>query len=667
MEGKATDIESFVSTQLEKLLEETESVFARVALWNTKSQRLYLQIARGPAPNTPPCKAPAEKTENGLHTATVPLEIPISEVKGCLEAAKAKGPYTQRQREALKEKALIISFALSTQLLKGIATETKRLVETFYTLMELQAEEKDFCNAVLEKTKEFFNAPTCVITRLSEEKKSLKVICSSGDPPEGSIIRLGEGAAGEAARLQRPVIFEEYPEDMLPEACLNKKGIIASAIAIPIFVEGRLYGTLSFCRSAQQPRFTAVELEMLSSFQHIVNLLFSIHEYNKKKEIFNKLAIRTQKMEALGILAGGICHDFNNAINVIMGYAQICLEAVQDPLVKEHLEIILDECRRAAALTAQILSFSRESAPEKKLLDLKPLVKEFTKVIRLTMPENILINYEDDGHRMYPVVGSPEHIHTALMNIAVNSKDAMPEGGRLTIRLKKVIFPEEHPYPTRSVVIQVEDTGCGIPEEHIDKIFDPFFTTKGKNKGTGLGLYQTYSIVNNMGGTIDVKSKLGEGTTVSVILPEADEELLKDHLLSMDSAPPVYPEIKLKKKVLVVEDNIPLLNALLKMLESFGVKAEGFSNPVDALERIRKSPSEFEILITDVVMPNMDGISLSDAVRRFNPSIKVIYSTGYSDKGDELLARGRERNTVILLKPFTMFELAEAISKLSNR
>ena len=566
-------------------------------------------------------------------------------------------------KEILEE----ISWIIESDILRQITKKQNALIQTFTEIMKLFQEKLSFeifTKKLLEKTKNLFDASTVMLSRVDEKRQLIEIVDWIGIKPLTRQVEWGKGAMGRAAATKRPCILEEYPPDLLPSACMNKKGIIASAIAIPITVNGELYGTISFCRTMDQPRFTLADLNILENFQHLLNFTFSFYEYLREKEAFDRIKLRAQKLESLGILAGGIAHDFNNLLNVIMGFTQLCIErARNDPELLEYLNIIFKECQKASNLTSSLLLFSRESTSEKQIVDLKPMVKEFVKLISHTLPENIRVELEINDERPLTVEASPEEIHSILMNLTTNAQDAMPEGGTLKIRLYTKRFSPESPYPEDAVVIEVKDTGCGIPEEHIEKIFDPFFTTKG-DKGTGFGLYYTFNVIKGLNGIIDVESTPGKGTTFKIYLPRCEPPEASSP--APDAEPTSYPKLKLKGKVIVVEDNQPLLTAVMEMLKNLNIVSEGFSDPVQALAEFEKKPAEYELLITDLVMPNMGGFELADKMRSINPSLKVIYMTGYTDRLSQLLSRSSEKGTGVLIKPFTIFELGKAIRNLTQ-
>lgn len=682
--------EELIEELLSHIVNATNSDHGAVLIYSHKSDRFYLikstsdlgkeiweDIAREKClsreerkPIYEKVNVPVKKSNKVIsYVGCHPLTFSVAGITGFLFIAreKDKSPYKEELQQ--HEKTIrTLNIAINSLLLENLTRENLRLLEMLNSLMKL-FQKRDFkenlIETVLKSTKEFFKANYVMLTTAMEDKKELKINAHIGLEPLKDTIAFGEGASGIAAKTKEPCIIEEYPPELLPASCKHLDSIIGSAIAIPIFVKGKLYGTISLCRTKKQPRFTVNELNVLKSFQILLSFLFSLYEYEKEKALFDQISFRTQKMEALGVLAGGIAHDFNNIINIILGFSQVCMEKVKDkPEVLEYLSIITDECKKAAALISQILYFSREETGKKQDIDLKPMIKQLSKVISRTLPENIRVNYEDDGHESYYVHGSPENLHAALMNILANAKDAMPEGGCLTLRLRKEEFEEETPYPRKSVIIEIADTGCGIPEEHLEKIFDPFFTTKG-DRGTGLGLYQTYNIIKNLNGTIDVESTPGRGTTFKIYLPECKPKK-EQNFYTIDSAPPAYPDVKLKGEILVVEDNPQLLNAILTMLREVNIDAKGFTDPQEAFNYFKDHQENISILITDMVMPHMDGINLSDKMREIKPELKVIYMTGYTNKAEELISRAQEKGTFVMLKPFTSFELVNAIKKVTN-
>ncbi|RLG59502.1 MAG: hypothetical protein DRN95_01930 [Candidatus Hydrothermarchaeota archaeon] len=349
------------------------------------------------------------------------------------------------------------------------------------------------------------------------------------------------------------------------------------------------------------------------------------------------------RLAAVGRLAAGIAHDFNNLLSVIIGYAQI-LEMREDipESAKRELKTIERQGLRAVHLIRQILDFSRKSVIQRKPLDLVPFLKETVKFLKRTIPESIEIVLEMDPGK-YIVNADPAQIQQMLANLAVNARDAMPEGGELGFQLSRLsLRPEdEAPFPDMQpgewIVLSVWDTGVGIPPEILPRIFEPFFTTKEAGKGSGLGLAQVYGIVKQHDGFIGVESRVGEGTKFTIYLPfsgEAEGELEEE-------VPEEVPHGR-GETILVVEDEPAVLFMIGEVLEGLGYRVLKVGSGREALRVYEQHREEIALVLTDLVMPEMGGMRLYQALRELNPEVKVVVMTGYSSEKEikELLSQG---------------------------
>ncbi|MFZ0548771.1 MAG: ATP-binding protein, partial [Candidatus Promineifilaceae bacterium] len=320
---------------------------------------------------------------------------------------------------------------------------------------------------------------------------------------------------------------------------------------------------------------------------------------------------RQERLAVVGQLAAGIAHDFNNVMAVIVLYSQLL--SVSPNLTnreRKQIQTIFEEGKRAAALTSQILDFGRQSVLERQSLNLLPFLKEFVKLLRRTLPESIEINltYEEED---YFVTADPTRLQQALMNLALNSRDAMPKGGRIHIKLTHLDFQsgEQKPIPDPPagewVKIIVADNGNGIPPADQDHLFEPFFTTKEPGKGTGLGLAQVYGIVKQHNGFIGVESDPGWGTVFTITLPVGRDGESTGQVAATDTAIGGNGEL-----ILVVEDNSATRFALMAALEFLNYTVKGVENGVEALVLLRRHRSEIVLVLSDVVMPKMGGIAL---------------------------------------------------------
>ncbi|MBU6156399.1 MAG: response regulator [Alphaproteobacteria bacterium] len=368
-----------------------------------------------------------------------------------------------------------------------------------------------------------------------------------------------------------------------------------------------------------------------------------------------------QKMQAIGQLAGGIAHDFNNLLTVINGVAELLLQRHPpgDPSFAD-LNTIHNTGVRAASLVRQLLAFSRQQTLEPAVLNLTDLVADWTITLRRLIGDRVKLKVEH-GRDLWPVLADQNQLGNALINLAVNAKDAMPNGGTLAVRtfnrtlVEKTTFSGDVLVPPGDyVVIEVEDTGTGIPREHLSKIFDPFFTTKDPGKGTGLGLASVYGIVNQTRGYIYPESEVGRGTIFRIYLPRHVPQADAAGAKEPEKAPPPR-DLTGYGTILLVEDEDAVRDFAVRALEMRGYKVHPASCGDEALELIEAHGPEIDLVISDVVMPGMEGPALVKEIRKGNPAMRVILMSGY--------APGLEKveDCHFISKPFKLQELTEKV------
>jgi len=383
-------------------------------------------------------------------------------------------------------------------------------------------------------------------------------------------------------------------------------------------------------------------------------------DITERKKLEQQLR-QAQKVEAIGQLAGGIAHDFNNLLGIIIGYSEIFEErlGLGDPL-RPKAEQIKKAGRRAASLTRQLLAFSRQQALEPKVLDLNAVIADTLKMLRRLIDENVeLVAVPEPA--LGRVSADQGQIEQIIMNLTVNARDAMPHGGKLTISTSNAemddAFVRRNPgaVPGSYVVLSVGDTGCGMDHETQAHIFEPFFTTKGEGKGTGLGLATVYGVVKQSGGYISVESEPGIGSTFRIYLPRIQEPVA--------SAAPVDGGEKKAhgcETVLLVEDAHALRELARELLEAGGYTVLEAANGADAISLAEKHPGPIHLLLSDVVMPGMNGPELAGKIIGARPDTKVLYMSGYTGDAlpvQELLNSG----AALLHKPFTGLSLATKV------
>jgi PAS domain S-box-containing protein len=363
---------------------------------------------------------------------------------------------------------------------------------------------------------------------------------------------------------------------------------------------------------------------------------------------------QAQKMEAVGQLAGGIAHDFNNLLTVINGYAQLLLARTQgDELIEKDLQPILSAGQRAAVLTQRLLAFSRRQLLIPRVVDLNAVIRDLQPMLRRLLPENLDITMHLVPEAIWVRADSAQ-IEQVILNLAVNSRDAMPEGGELRIGASVV---ERGEPPQRWAVLQVTDDGIGMDESTRKRIFEPFFTTKEAGKGTGLGLAMVYGVVSQSGGEIEVESAPGTGATFRIYLPSVEPS--EEDAVQPDSA--AQPAIG-HETVLLVEDDVAVRDFAAKTLSALGYTVLAVSSGKAALEQSAKFGREIDLLISDLVMPGMSGRDLAHRLAEKQPRLKVLYMSGYAD---ERIAReaSEEPRASFLAKPFSPTELEQAVRR----
>lgn len=373
-----------------------------------------------------------------------------------------------------------------------------------------------------------------------------------------------------------------------------------------------------------------------------------------------------QKMEAVGRLAGGVAHDFNNVLHVIYGYSDLAMEKIDanHPVLRD-IKRIKEAAARATRLTKQLLAFSRQQAVQPAVLDLNKLISGWSQMLERLVGEDINIFFQP-GDTLGLVLADHGQIEQILMNLAVNARDAMPLGGAIRIVTGNVSldrkYARQHPpvVPGPYVMLSFSDTGHGIDKNLLQKIFEPFFTTKESGKGTGLGLATVYGIVKQSGGNIWVYSEPGVGTTFKIYLPRVD---LKE---ALTEPAPVADFIGGSETILLVEDDNDIRELVAAMLKAGGYNVLVAESPSAALHAARNSSENIALLLTDIIMPEMSGVELCQRIRASRPAIRQLYMTGYP--GSELGRRGLlESDAEILEKPFEEHDLLARVRSVLDR
>jgi signal transduction histidine kinase/ActR/RegA family two-component response regulator len=409
---------------------------------------------------------------------------------------------------------------------------------------------------------------------------------------------------------------------------------------------------------------TKDELGMLASSFNSMTKQLQERNVATAKELddYRLSLLHAQKMEAIGTLSAGIAHDFNNILTGIIGYTELVREESDQPVVKEYVGRVLELTDKASEFTKQILLIGRKVPPARRPLDINHLIDDSMKMLRRMVEENIEIRVFKQAN-LPEVEADHAQITQVLMNLVVNARDAMPGGGVIEIRTGKISIDEvysklhAYPKPGNYVIMAISDTGSGIPEEIRDKMFEPFFTTKEKGKGTGLGLAVTYSIIKGHGGWIDISSETGKGTEFRVYLPMSSA-----HAETAPRTKPAHEKVTLPggtENVLLVDDD-PVIKELGKsLLEDLGYKVFIASDGDEAVKIYEEKGEEIALVIMDRVMPRVDGLESYKRLKKINPIVKVIISSGYA--ADEAKHLKESGVAGFLDKPYRMAQMANAV------
>ena len=488
-----------------------------------------------------------------------------------------------------------------------------------------------------------------------------------GSSEVGDGLLAGDPLATHLLTLNRPMTHARVRADLV-DAKLSAvaQGLLALpnvALWLPLVSEGVLHGLLLLGPKAHDDHYTERDFLVLNTLAHQAGVAAHNVRLGEEKAAVEAQLRQAQKMEAVGQLAAGVAHDFNNILTSMIGNAELVEMREDLPAgVKAELKVVIDEGHRAANLVRQVLDFSRKSIMRRLPLDLFSFLKEATKLLQRTIHESIRVTLQI-GLGEFRVLSDPTMIRQVLANLAVNASDAMPEVGELRIGLCRLTLQADDEAPVRDmqpgewVVLSVSDSGTGIPPESLPHIFEPFFTTKEPGKGTGLGLAQVYGIVRQHEGYVGVQTEVGRGTTFSVYLPAL-------------AATEVMPQEKTREEfrhghgetILVVEDDAAVLGAISRMLERASYHVLGARDALEALMIHGQRREEVALVLTDMVMPDMSGWDLIGALREQAPDVKAIIMSGYP-LNEEETDRQSDGVAAWIEKPVDMKRLARVVNE----
>lgn len=471
------------------------------------------------------------------------------------------------------------------------------------------------------------------------------------------------GIWGEAVRQRRPIVVNDF-------AAANplKKGVprghvkLERFLTVPIFREDTIVGVVGVANKASD-----YDEDDVVQVQVLMSSVWKEVERKKSEEAREKLEVQfrqSQKMEAVGRLAGGVAHDFNNILQSMIGYGELLVETLSGQGQGEprgFAQEIVSEGKRAAALTSQLLAFARKQTISPKVFDLNEAITSMLKMLSRLLGENIDLCWKP-GERLWPVKMDPTQLDQILTNLTVNARDAVIGGGRMTIETCAVCLDDDYCAshagltPGNYILLTVSDNGCGMDRQTQEELFEPFFTTKSRGKGTGLGLATVYGIVRQNHGFITVDSEPQKGTTFNLFLPPCMDELP----CAENPEPALMAPQTGSETVLIVDDEESILRSGCRILESLGYTVLAASDPDSALRLSQEHAGEIHLLLTDVVMPNLSGRDLKQKLLPDRPRMKCLYMSGYT--ANVIAHHGvLDEGIHFLQKPFSKISLATKI------
>ena len=542
-----------------------------------------------------------------------------------------------RRKAELRQKAL--ESALQA-ILKGTSSEIG--VGFFHSLVDTLASSLQVKGAL--------------VAEFEAHASSIRVLSIHGldNPSNGQELSIASTLGEQILEQGRVIVRENAGLLFVDGIPLSEKGI---RTAIGIRLNSREGAPQGFLLVFDDKEIEELDLtqDLLSIFASRAGTELDRMDAERQRLSIERQLLHSQKLEAVGTLAGGVAHDINNILTSIWGHAQLLEMRFTEGPGFDSIQGILKGCRRARDLARQILLFSRKQEPELHPIHLAEIIEETWKLLSATFPSSLRIKLDVEPE-LPPVLGESSQLHQVLMNLCTNAYQAMgSRNGTLTITARRTEGPPTH--ETRPhVELLVSDTGGGIPPEVMPRIFEPFFTTKGPSVGTGLGLSVVHGIIQNHKGSIHVISELGKGTTFRILLPCLSEEISQPDPSAVD-----VQSVKIDKTIMVVDDEDAVADVLYHLLAVLGYRSEVFLNPLKALEAFRAEPDKWGAIISDYTMPDMSGEQFVVAIRALSSDVPFLLTSGYETHGhSDFLARVGVSS--FIAKPFQADDLARHLA-----
>ena len=556
-----------------------------------------------------------------------------------------EGPFLKEERNLIDALARHLGEIIEREETKQNLIEKQRRVTLDNRIANvfLTSASDDLYAEVLEVILEELNSRFGYFGYIDEEENLVcpsmtRDIWQDCEVPEKSIVfpkSIWGGLWGQSLMEKKTLTANEGL--ILPEGHVQ----LENALIVPIVYKNILIG--QFAVANKPGGYSEEDRRLLESAASqtapILKARLDEAQQIKLREELESQLRHAQKMEAVGTLAGGIAHDFNNILSAVIGYTELCLNDIQkDTLLYQNMSEVLKAGNRAKELVRQILAFSRRDEQQKKHVPIIPLIKETLKMLRSVIPASIGIREKICADQLI-VYADATQLNQVLLNLATNAKQAMAEaGGILEVSVEAVGFPNEQETgtpdlaPGNYALIKVKDTGHGIPEQFIDKIFEPYFTTAGKgtSAGTGLGLALAHGIVKSHKGRISVESEPGQGTVFYVHLPLADQLQVEQTSQTSEQVP------RGTETILWVDDEPQIVRMEKQRFENLGYQVITKTSGMEALNAISASSGEFDIVITDMTMPDVTGDRLSSEIKKIRPNLPIILYTGFSEKIEQI-------------------------------